>query len=405
MHTAPVDAVDHTPDDGAPRYRSPGADRARFATVTAATLVLAAGIVLAVAELLPLLAGWVLPVLLTVLTLLFLVLGRIGAARGSTAGARAWAGWAGVTVTFALGGFVNLAGFGGALVGLLLVAIAANAAIALWFRSPVHATAVQVLGIAWGALAHVFGIVPWAVLVLGLAGLWWLGAVGVSRVVVAATTVTVPVAVALLVHPLAHGGAAVDGADVAVLTEAVAVATTCLAVVGRTRSVTTVWSTARATAVSVLVVQVVAGALPVVGRALLPTAPWPSVLLAVAAVLLSAAVVVLRRTRAGVVTVLVLCALQLGELAAAVAVGPVAATTVGLGGTFVLAVVALVRGRRAGTTRGRPLLWLAVLVLPVAWAALVALPALAVAGVLVVSGSTVAVVLTLVNGRSSGVRR
>lgn len=388
MHPSSVDSVDHTPDDGAPRPRLSTAERARFATLTAATLVLAGGIVTAVAELLPLLAGWVLPVLLTVLTAVFTASGRIAAARGSTAGARAWAGWAGTTVTFAVFGSVNLAGFGGALVAVLLVAIAANAALALWFRSPVHAAVVQVLGIGWGALAHVFDTVPWAVLVLGLAGLWWLGTVGVSRIVLVTTTITIPVAITLLVHPVTHDGAALDGADVAVLTGAVAVALTCMAVVGRRRSVSTVWSTARATAVTVLVVQVVIGAVPAVEAFLEPAAPWPSELLAIAAVLVAGVVVVLRPTRSGIVTVLVLCALQLGEIVAVLTLGAGAATTVGLGGLFALAVVLLVRVRGAHW-----LLWVAVLALPAAWAALVALPALAVAGLLVVTGGSVALVL------------
>lgn len=383
--------VDHGPDAAAPRPRTSPTDRLRFAVLTAATVVLAGGVVLAVAELLPVLPAWVLPVLLTLLTVVFTALGRRAAASGSTAAARAWAGWAGATATFGLFGVVNLVGLGGALVAVLLVAVAVNAGIALWFRSPVHLVVAQGTALVWGVVAHVFGIVPVAVLVAGLLGSWWLRTVGVARTVVVATTVLVPVGSALLVHPVTHDSAAVDGADVAVLTGAVAVAVTLGSVVGRAPGVSTVWTTMRGTAVVVLVAQVVTGALPVVQSALAPATPWPSVLLAVAAVLVAATVVAARRTRAGIVTVLVLCALQLAELVAALTIGAVASTTVGLAGLLALAVVTALR-------RARVLAWVPVLVLPGLWAALVALPALMTAAVLVAAGGVVAVVLTVTGG-------
>ncbi len=384
--------LDHPADAAAPRPRTSAPDRARFAVLTAGTVVLATGIVLVVSEALPLLAAWVLPLVLTLLTVAFLALGRRAAAVGRTAAARAWAGWAGATATFGLFGLVNLVGLGGALVAVLLVAVAVNVGIALWFRSSVHLVVAQGLALAWGVVAHVFEIVPIAVLVAGLVGSWWVRTVGVARSVVVATTVLVPVGVALVVHPLTHDRAAVDGADVAVLTGAVAVAVTAGSVVGRAPGVWTVWTTMRRTAVVVLVAQVVAGALPVVASALAPAAPWPSVLLAAAAVLGSGAVVVVARTRSGIVTVLLLCALQLAELVLAVTVGVAAASTVGLGGLLVLSLVAVVRRRSV-------LAWVPVLVLPALWGAVVALPVLAVAGVLVASGAVVAVAL------AAGVRR
>ncbi|KTR06470.1 hypothetical protein [Curtobacterium luteum] len=388
-HPAPLD---HLPDAAAPRPRTSTPDRGRFAVLTAGTVVLATGIVLIVSEALPLLAGWVLPVVLTLLTVVFLVLGRRAAASGSTAAARAWAGWAGATATFGLFGLVNLVGLGGALVAVLLVAVAVNVGIALWFRSPVQFVVAQGLTLAWGVVAHVFGVVPVAVVVAGLVGSWWIRTVGAARSVVVATTVLLPVGVALVVHPLTHDGAAVDGADVAVLTGAVAVAVTAGSVVGRAPGVSTVWSTTRVTAVVVLVAQVVAGAVPVVASSLTSAAPWPSVLLAAAAVLGSAAVVVVARTRGGIVTVLVLCSLQLAELVLALAVGTAAASTAGLGGLLVLSVVTATRRRSV-------LAWVPVLVLPALWGAVVALPVLAVAGVLVVSGAVVATVLAPAGAR------
>lgn len=385
--------LDHLPDAAAPRPRTSTADRGRFAVLTAGTVVLATGIVLIVSEALPLLAAWVLPVVLTLLTLVFLVLGRRAAATGATAAARAWAGWAGATATFGLFGLVNLVGLGGALVAVLLVAVTVNVGIALWFRSPVQLVVAQGLALVWGVVAHVFGIVPVAVVVAGLLGSWWVRTVGAARSVVVGTTALVPVGVALVVHPLTHDGAAVDGADVAVVTGAVAVAVTAGSVVGRAPGVSTVWSTMRGTAVVVLVAQVVVGAVPVVASSLAPATPWPSVLLAAAAVLGSAAVVVVARTRGGIVTVLVLCALQLAELVLALTVGTAAASTVGLGGLLVLSVVTAVRRRSV-------VAWVPVLVLPALWGAVVALPVLAVAGVLVASGAAVATVLA-----STGVRR
>lgn len=383
--------VDHRPDDAFPRFRVPTTERQRTAALTAGTFVLAGGVVLAVAELLPVLAGWVLPTALTALTLLFLAMGRRAAAIGSTTAARAWAGWAGLTGTLATSGLVNLAGYGGALVAVLLVAVAGNAAVALWFRSPVHFVVAQALAVVWGAVAHVFGTAPWAVLVAGLAGSWWVRHVGPARSVVVATTIVVPVSVTLLVHPLTHSGATIDAADVAVLTGVVAAAVTAGGIVGRTRPVSTVWSTTRRTVAVVLVLQVVAGAVPAVAAALAPTSsPWPSLLLATATVATCAAVVVLRPTRASTTTLLLLAALQLAEVATATTLGTAAATSVGLGGLLVLAVATLVR-------RGHPLSWIPVLVLPPLWATLVALPVWAIAGVTSVTGSVA--VLALATGR------
>ncbi|KTR21409.1 hypothetical protein, partial [Curtobacterium citreum] len=84
--------TDHDPDDAAPRFRAVPHARARTVLVTLATLVLATGVVLAVAEALPFLDGWVLPVVLVAVTAVFLAAGRRAAAAGSTGTARAWAG-------------------------------------------------------------------------------------------------------------------------------------------------------------------------------------------------------------------------------------------------------------------------------------------------------------------------
>ncbi|MGU3410676.1 hypothetical protein ACLBWP_11255 [Microbacterium sp. M1A1_1b] len=379
---------DHAPDAAAPRPRTSPDERSRFAVLTIGTLVTAAGVVLAVAALLPFLAGWFLPVVLTALTGVFLALGRRAAGAAASPAARAWAAWAGVAGSLAVGGLVNLAGLGGALVAVVLVVIALNAAIALWFRSPVHFAVVQVLAVAWGALAHVYGILPVATLVVAVAGPWWTRVVGTSRTVVVTTTVSLPIAVALLVHPLTHTGPGVDGADVAVLTGAVAVAMTWTGVIGRARPVSTLWSTARATAITVLAAQVVAGAVPAVATLLDPVDPWAAVLLAVTAVLASGAVVAVRPVRAGTVTVLVLAAVQLAELVAAIWSGTGAATTTGLAGLLVVVVVALVR---SGSARRRAVLTVAALLLPVVWASLVALPVPWAAGVLVVIGLVVVV--------------
>ncbi|WP_186315267.1 hypothetical protein [Curtobacterium sp. BH-2-1-1] len=382
--------TDHDPDDAAPRFRAVPHARARTVLVTLATLVLATGVVLAVAEALPFLDGWVLPVVLVAVTAVFLAAGRRAAAAGSTGTARAWAGWAGVTGTFAAFGLTNAAGFGGALVAVLLVAVAVNAGVALWFRSPVHLVAVQGTGLVWAVVAHLYGTPPWALLVLSLAGVWWTGAVGASRSVLVSTTVLLPVSVALLVHPLTHGSAAVDAADVAVLTAAVGGAVTWSAVLRQRRPVTTVWSVTLRTAVAVLVAQVLAGAVPAVALALAPAAPWPSVAGAAAVLLTCAAVAVARPVRPGLATVLVLAGLQLAEVVAAVAVGPAAGTLVGTVGLLALVVVSLVRTR--GTLR--PWTWAAALALPVAACVLLGTPALVTAGVLVVVGGTVAVLVT-----------
>ncbi|KTR09287.1 hypothetical protein NS330_13810, partial [Curtobacterium citreum] len=226
---------------------------------------------------------------------------------------------------------------------------------------------------------------------LALAGVWWTGAVGASRSVLVSTTVLLPVSVALLVHPLTHGSAAVDAADVAVLTAAVGGAVTWSAVLRQRRPVTTVWSVTLRTAVAVLVAQVLAGAVPaVVALALAPAAPWPSVAGAAAVLLTCAAVAVARAVRPGLATVLVLAGLQLAEVVAAVAVGPAAGTLVGTVGLLALVVVSLVRTR--GTLR--PWTWAAALALPVAACVLLGTPALVTAGVLVVVGGTVAVLVT-----------
>ncbi len=380
--------VDHQPDDAFPVFRNPPPERQRTAALTASTVVLALGVVLGVAELLPVLPGWVLPAALTALTALFLAGGRRAAAVGSTSVARAWAGWAGLTVSLAVTGLVSLAGYGGALVAVLLVVLAANAVIALWFRSPVHLVVVQALSVAWGAVALVYGTRPWAVLIAGLAGSWWVRQVGVARSVVVATTIVVPVGVTLLVHPLTHPGTAIDAADVAVLTGATAVAVTVAAVIRGHRPVSTVWSTTRRTVVVVLVLQVLAGAVPAVATALAPMSrPWPSLLLATAAVAVCAAVAALRPVRTGTTRVLLLAALQLAEVAAATASGPAAATSVGLGGLLVLAVVTLV-------LRGHALSWFPVLALPPLWATLLALPTWAIAVVASATGCVAALTLT-----------
>lgn len=383
---------DHHPEAAAPALRTAPRERLRFTVLTGGSLVAVTGIVVAVAALLPFLAGWVLPVLLSVVTAVLLVLGRRAAWHGSTVAARAWAGWSGVTASLAIAGLGSLAGLGGALVAVLLVVIAVNAGIALWFRSPVHAAVVQVIGLVWGALAHVYGIVPLAALVLGMAGLWWCGRVGVHRVVVVATTILVPVGVALVLHPVTHAGAAVDGADVAVLTGGVAVALTCASVIGRARPVSTLWCTMRGTAVVVLVAQVVAGAVPAVSAALSPSDPWQSVLAAAAAVLASAAVAVVRPTRRGIVTVLVLSGVQLAELGTAVLAGPLWAASVGLGGLLVLVLVCLWREPARAPVRAA--LWAAVLTLPALWLVVVGAGAVLAASVLVVVGTGVAVLQT-----------
>ncbi|QCR42483.1 hypothetical protein C1N91_01895 [Curtobacterium sp. SGAir0471] len=394
MLASPAD-IDHRPDDGFPVFRTSTAERRRTAVLTAGTLVLAVGVVLAVAEVLPVLDGWVLPTALVALTAVFLASGRRSAAVGSTNTAHAWAGWAGLTAGLAVAGLVDLAGYGGALVAVLLVVLVVEAAIALWFRSPVHLVVVQALAVVWGVVAHVFGTVPWAVLVAGLAGAWWVRHVGPSRSVVVGTTIVVPVAVALVVHPFTHTGAAVDTADVAVLTGAVAAAATAAAVVGRSRPVSTVWSTTRRTVTVVLVLQVLTGAVPAVAVALAPSSSaWPSLLLATATLAVCAAVVALRATRSGVVTVLLLTVLQLAEVAAATVSGTAAATSVGLGGLLALAVVTLVRCGRASS-------WLGVLVVPPLWAALLGVPTWGTAVVWCATGAVV--VLTLASGR--GVRR
>lgn len=389
----PARPVDHDPQDGAPVYAV--ADRPRAVVLTAATVLLAGGVVLVVARLLPVLGAWVLPLVLAALTAAFVVVGRRCAADGRTWAARAWAGWAGATGALALSGIVNAVGLGGALVAVGLLAIAGNAAIALWFRSPVHAAVVQLLGLAWGALAHVFGAAPWATLVLAVAGLWWLRAVGPARTPTVTTTLALPIAVMLLVHPLTHVGAALDGADVVVLTAAVAAAVTLVAV-GRRPSVTTVWRTVRATATVALVAQVVLGAVPAVSTALAPATPWPSVLTATATVLGCLAVAAARPARPGLVPVLLLAALQVVETIVAVALGPVAAGTVGLAGLLTLVVVALARPTApSGPATRNAWLWGAVLALPVLWAVAVGAPALVLAAVLLLAGGTVAGLVTV----------
>lgn len=385
--------VDTDRDAAAPVPRSSPSDRSRFAVVQVGTLALAAGVVLVVSAALPFLPGWVLPTVLVLLTVVLVACGRRAAGRGSSAGARAWAAWAGVTGTLGLSGVVGLVGLGGALVALLLVVVALQVGLALWFRSPVHFAVAQLLALAWGLLAHVYDLLPWATLVAGLAGSWWTVRVGAHRVVTATTTVVVPLAAALLVHPLTHTTGVVDAADVAVLAAAVAVAATGVAA-GRRVAVVTVWRTTRTVAVAVLVVQLVLGAVPAVSSVLAPTpttATGPAVLVAAAVVLGCAAVVSLRPVRPGATLVLVLCGAQVAVVGADVLVGSSAAATVALGTLAGVVAAALPRGARAGTpSRTTPvrtaLLPSALLVLPVVWTVLVGLPVLVTAGVLVVGG-------------------
>ncbi|KQO61398.1 hypothetical protein [Curtobacterium sp. Leaf261] len=282
-------------------------DRHRLAVLTIGTLGIAVGVVLVISSALPVIPAWGLPTVLLVLTVAFLVLGRRAAVRGASFAARAWAGWAGLTVAFAVFGGGNLLGFGGALTATLLVVLAANAAIALWFRSGVHFAVVQALGFGWGVLAHVYGIPPWASVVLALAGLWWLGAVRVTRSVAVVTTLTIPLSIALLLHPLTHVGAAIDGADITLVAGLTALAVLIPGVVTRNTAPAELWPIVRRTALVVTVAQIAAGAVPAVGDLLTPDHPWPGVFAGIATVLAAVAVRGARPTRSGALSVLLAC--------------------------------------------------------------------------------------------------
>ncbi|ARC58457.1 hypothetical protein AS850_15325 [Frondihabitans sp. 762G35] len=295
----------------------------RLLVITLATLVGLAGVVVLVQAALPLIAGWVFPAVLAAATAVLLVRGRMLAAAASPASARLLAGWAGVTSTLALSTGASLASLGGGLVVLLIGVIVVNAGLALWFGSPLHFAAVQWLGLGWAVLAHLAGVAPVAGLVLALAGLWWTGRVGFSRVVVVSTTVLLPVTAALLVHPLTHSGVAVDGADVATVAGFTALA---LLLAGRVTDVAApprLWPTVRTTASVASLAMIVLGGVPAVAVALTPASPWPGLLVGASAVCAAVAVAALSRLRSGAVRALEHAGLLWAVVAVTVVAGPV----------------------------------------------------------------------------------
>jgi hypothetical protein len=335
----------------------------------------AGGVVLLVSTALPAIPAWVLSSVLLVLTGVFLWLGRRAASTGSTAAARAWAGWAGATTGITVLGGGSLLGFGGALTATLLVVIAANAAIALWFGSGIHFAVVQVLGIGWGVLAHVFATPPWAAAVLAVAGLWWLSAVRSSRTVAVVTALAIPLSVALLLHPLTHPGAAVDGSDVALAGGLTALTVLIPGVVTDRAAPTGVWSLVRRTALVAMLAQIVAGAVPAVGTLLAPQEPLPGVFAGAALVFAAVAVWSARRTRPGMLAVLAAAAALVAVIATASVSGQLAASTVACAALGGFAVARIIRDRRAGGTGGA-----------VAWSGLLAV---VVFGVIVTGAPTV----------------
>lgn len=305
----------------------------RLAAFTVGVLTLAVGIILWIAQILPFVAGWVYPVVIGAVTVVLLAFGRRAAASAKTATARAWAGWAGVTASVVVFAVVNLVGLGGALVAVLLVVIVVNALIALWFRSGVHAAVVQWLGFGWAVVAHLYGVGPWAAIVLALAGLWWVGRIGMSRAVVASTTLLIPLTLALAVHPVTHHGIAIDGGDIATATGLTALAVLIGAVVGRREQYPALWPTMRATATVFLVAQILLAGTPAVAAVFAPVDPLPSLLGSLAMLLVAALVTTAVPTRSG----------TWGVLAYTAALWSVIASSVWFGGPWptVIAAVAV----------------------------------------------------------------
>lgn len=371
------------PPDAAPAAERPVLDRVRLSVITLGTLAVAVGVVLAISVALPIIPAWGLPTVLVVLTVEFLVIGRRAAGAGATFAARAWAGWAGVTAAFAVLGGGNLLGFGGALTATLLVVIAVNAAIALWFRSGVQFAIVQVLGLGWGVLAHVYSIPPWAAVVVAVAGLWWLGAVRMNRAVAVVTTLAIPLSIALLLHPLTHSGAAIDGADVAVVAGVTALVVLIPGMVTRRSAPATLWPLICRTALVATLIQIVAGGIPAVGALLTPALPWPGVLAGAAGVLAAVAVWSARPIRAGSLRVVLAAAGLVLVVTTAVTLGQLAASIVSC---LVLAAFLVVLMVRTSAAWVRVAAWGGVLVLAVHAVLVTGAPLVVAAGVLLVVG-------------------
>ncbi|ROR82823.1 hypothetical protein SAMN06295974_2921 [Plantibacter flavus] len=296
---------DHAGTQGRPRRHATGdSGTDRLAASTVGVLTLAVGIVLFVAQILPFVDGWVYPVVIGAVTIALLVFGRRAAARARTATARLWAGWAGLTASVVVFAAINLVGLGGALVSILLVVIVVNALIALWFRSGVHAAIVQWLGFGWAVVAYLYGVGPWAAIVLALAGLWWVGRIGMSRAVVASTTLLIPLTLALALHPVTHDGLAIDGGDIATAAGLTALALLIGAVIGRREQYASFWPTMRVTAIVFLVLQILLAGTPAVAAVFEPVDPLPSLLGALAAWFVAALVATAVPTRPGIASAL-----------------------------------------------------------------------------------------------------
>lgn len=325
-------------------------ERARLSVVTLSTLIALIAVVLVVREALPLIAGWVFPAVLGVVTVALVVWARRLSRAARLPGARAIAGWAGVTSTFAISVASNLAGFGGGLLVALVIVLVVNALLALWFRSPIHFAVVQWLAFVWAVLAHVYGVFPLAGVVAALGGLWWIGTLGHSRVVVVSTTLTLPLSLALALHPLTHSGVAVDGGDVATVAGLTALYLLIGARVGPGPVDERTWPVMRLTVVVVLVAQIVAGGVPAIAAVLAPERPWPGLLAGLALILLASAVAILSRVRGGTLRALEYSGLLWAVVAVTVLLGPLAGSLAAALALIVPAGVDLLLGRVAGRT-------------------------------------------------------
>ena len=368
------------------------------ATVGAATLV--AGVLALVSTRLPLVPPWAWPVALLAATVVLLIVGRRRASCGLAESARAWAGWAGLASAVAVVAVGTLTGFSGALLPVLTAALAVNAGIALWFRSPIHLVVLQAAALVAGLLAHIDQQLPLLPLAAALPGLWWTRAVGHSRAVTAATTVLLPVSATLLVHPLTHVSLAIDGADVVTLAGFTALASLIGARVGRHEAPARLWPTMHATIVAVLSGQLVAAGVPAVGRLLSPSGPapqaleiggvapgllLPGVLLGWTALAAAASLALLAPLRRGAASCLALCA----ALAVAPVVSLVSPLAAALLASGVLGAL-LVSSRAHG--RGRALRSLALVALAAVTLAEVGASTDVVGGVLLTVGVLVLVV-------------
>lgn len=275
------------------------ADRRRTIAVTVAIVTAVSGVVVFLRSILPEVPGPFLPGLFSVLAAGLLVVGRRLVRSARVGGARVAAAWAGIAAALAVLGGANAMGLGGGLVAILLAVLLVNTGIALWFRSGLHFAATQWVGFAWSIVAFVYGVVPLPAVVLAVAGLWWIGAVGFSLPVVVSTTLLLPLTVALSLHPVTHSSPAIDAADVATVAGLTAAALLLGARTTRAQVYPAVWPAMRRTAVIALAAQTLIAGTPPFASALAPADPWPGLWWGAAVLLAAVAVASLSTLRPG----------------------------------------------------------------------------------------------------------